>query len=261
MARHTVDSYIPFFGRDFYASTATWRAEEVGHYIRLLVIQWDSGALPPELDRLEMVSPGITLVWDLLQTKFPLGEDGLRRNERMEEHRAKAQELKNARSEAGKRGNDRRWTPDGIANGSQTDRKPVAKGIANGIAKPSPPSPSPSPSSLRENTHTHTGNHQFSEPGWAALEWDRFVAVWNVTERAEPWLHLTAPTAWVDLAASPGWLPLAMVALSRLPGCVYFETPLAVTKFFEFVDRIAAGEFRGTVQSKHKPRQPVGGNL
>ena len=48
MARTQVDHYIPFFGRDFYASTAMWTAEEVGHYIRLLVIQWDSGGLPAE---------------------------------------------------------------------------------------------------------------------------------------------------------------------------------------------------------------------
>ena len=39
MARTQIDHYIPFFGRDFYASTAMWKAEEVGHYIRLLVIR------------------------------------------------------------------------------------------------------------------------------------------------------------------------------------------------------------------------------
>jgi hypothetical protein len=68
MARTQVDHYIPFFGRDFYASTAMWTAEEVGHYIRLLVIQWDSGGLPSDLERLELVSPGVGRVWKLLSS-------------------------------------------------------------------------------------------------------------------------------------------------------------------------------------------------
>jgi uncharacterized protein YdaU (DUF1376 family) len=147
MARQTVDHYIPFFGRDFYASTAMWTAEEVGHYMRLLIIQWDAGSLPSDLARLELVSPGVGKVWDLLVEKFPIGEDGLRRNHRMEEHRIKASELQAARSEAGKIGNEKRWADrKAIANGSQSDRKAIANGIANGIAKTSPPSPSPSPS-------------------------------------------------------------------------------------------------------------------
>ena len=263
-----VDHYIPFFGRDFYASTAMWTAAEVGHYIRLLVIQWDSGSLPPELDRLELVSPGVTGVWELLQTKFPVCEDGQRRNARMEEHRAKAQELKDARSEAGRRGNERRWDRKPIAKASQTDRKPIAKGIANGIAKVSPPSPSPSPSpsssSLREEEiHTHraeTAVGDFGHPGWAADEWERFVAVWNVTERAAKWTPLMAPAGWVDNAAYPAWLDKARQAMARLPNCRYFEQPLAVTKFFEFVDRILAGEFDN--DKKHgRNQRPVASNF
>jgi hypothetical protein len=254
-----VDHYIPFFGRDFYASTAMWTAAEVGHYIRLLVIQWDSGSLPPELDRLELVSPGITSVWELLQTKFPLGEDGQRRNGRMEEHRAKAQELKEARAEAGRRGNEKRWDRKPIAKGSQTDRKPVAKGIANGIAKASPPSPSPSPSSsLREEEHTHRtrdAGEDFGHPGWAAEEWDRFVAVWNATERAAKWTPLMAPADWVDHAAYPGWLDRARQAVARLPGCKFFDQPLAVTKFFEFVDRILASEFDNAKKQRGRDAQ------
>ena len=104
MARQGVDHYIPLFGRDFFASTATWTAEEVGHYIRLLIIQWESGGLPAEPQRLELVSPGLGRVWGLLETKFPVWEDGLRRNQRLEEHRERAAELKEARAEAGRSG-------------------------------------------------------------------------------------------------------------------------------------------------------------
>jgi uncharacterized protein YdaU (DUF1376 family) len=264
MARTQVDHYIPFFGRDFYASTAMWTAEEVGHYIRLLVIQWDSGGLPSELERLELVSPGVSRVWPLLSLKFPAGDDGLRRNLRMEEHRERATELKDARSEAGQEGNRKRWGDrKRIANASQKDRK----AIANGIAKPSPPSPSPSPSPTpppKEELHTHTGADDFRQPGWAADEWQRFAAVWNATERAEPWPHLTAPDGWADRAATPGWIQQASEALARLPSRQYFDRPLPVTRFFDFIDRIRAGEFADPKvqhQARSRVRQSAGGNL
>jgi hypothetical protein len=88
------------------------------------------------------------------------------------------------------------------------------------------------------------------------------VAAWNVTERAEPWPHLTAPDGWADLAATPGWLQRAREALARLPSRQYFNRPLPVTRFFDFVDRIRAGEFadpKGDVRAR--ARQPAGGNL
>lgn len=88
------------------------------------------------------------------------------------------------------------------------------------------------------------------------------MASWNVTERAARWEPLTAPLGWVDYAASPGWLERARQAMARLPMCEFFERPLAVTKFFEFVDRILAGEFDNARQDvRGRKRQPTGGNL
>lgn len=242
MARTQVDHYIPFFGRDFYASTAMWTAEEVGHYIRLLVIQWDSGGLPAELERLELVSPGIGRVWPLLSVKFPPCDDGLRRNTRMEEHRAKAFELKELRAQAGREGGSKSQA-NRKQTGKQNASKPQANGEANGQAKVKPPSPSPSSSPYGEELNTHSEN-EFRKPGWAAEAWDPFVAAWNATERAEPWTPLMPPEGWVDLAASPGWLERARQAMARLPACELFQQPLPVTRFFEYVDRILAGEFK-----------------
>lgn len=263
MARTQVDHYIPFFGRDFYASTAMWTAEEVGHYIRLLVIQWDSGGLPAQLERLELVSPGVGRVWQLLSSKFPLCDDGLRRNARMEEHRARAEDLKEARSEAGQEGNRKRWGDrKPIAKASQTDRKPIAKGIAK-VSPPSP-SPSPSPSGSPEEkciAHTRVESDEFRQRGWAADEWQRFVSDWNVTDKATPWTPLVPPASWVDLAATPGWLERARQAMERLPSCQFFDQPVAVTRFFEYLDRILAGEFDNPKQDARKRREPVGGNL
>ncbi len=113
-----------------------------------------------------------------------------------------------------------------------------------------------------KDTHTHTegeavvverherlaGRPRTPDPatdgcGWALDEWTAFASAWNATERAEPWRHLTPPDGWADLAASPGWIERARQALSMLPSRRYFERPLPVTKFFEWIDRIRAGEF------------------
>lgn len=111
-------------------------------------------------------------------------------------------------------------------------------------------------------THTQAADADFRQPGWAADEWQRFVAVWNATERASPWVHLMAPSAWVDHAASPGWIERARAAMERLPRCQWFDTPLAVTRFFEYVDRVLAGEFDNAKQDvRARKRQPTGGNL
>jgi hypothetical protein len=109
--------------------------------------------------------------------------------------------------------------------------------------------------SFKEITHTHEGaGEEFRKPGWAASEWDRWVAEWNQTERAEPWKHLTPPHNWVDLAGAPGWLDRAREALAMLPSRRYFNRPLAMTKFFEFIDRIRAGEFS-------EPAEPRGSRM
>ena len=103
MAHHKVDIYMPLYVRDFLTSTLGWSAEERGHYLTLLMVAWDRGGLPAELDQIERLSPGVTNVWPMLQDKFPVDEDGLRRNARLEKHRDRCVELKDKRIEAGKR--------------------------------------------------------------------------------------------------------------------------------------------------------------
>ena len=124
--------------------------------------------------------------------------------------------------------------------------------------------PSTLPLAPRNNTHTHARTeNDFPERGggWGAEAWESFAARWNGTERARPWTALTAPDGWVDLAGRPGWLEKAGEALDRLPGCNFFEQPLAVTKFFEFVDRILAGEFDHAKTTGRPRRQLAKGRL
>ena len=51
--------WFPFFGRDFLAATTGWTAEERGHYLTLLIVQWEQGSLPDDSKRLELISPGL----------------------------------------------------------------------------------------------------------------------------------------------------------------------------------------------------------
>jgi len=116
-----------------------------------------------------------------------------------------------------------------------------------------------------KETHTHTPAEPSHFPergaGWAAEEWERFSESWNKTQRARPWTAFSPPDGWVDYAARPGWLEKASEAMSRLPGCEFFEQPLAVTKFLDFVDRILAGEFDHAKSAPKARRQPAGGRL
>jgi len=81
MDDHKVDIYMPLYVRDFLTSTFGWSAEERGHYLTLLMVQWDRGTLPAGLEDLERLSPGVGTCWAALECKFPVCDDGARRNQ------------------------------------------------------------------------------------------------------------------------------------------------------------------------------------
>lgn len=84
--------WFPFFGRDFITATSGWTAEERGHYVTLLIVQWEQGGLPDDVKRLELISPGLKGCWKTVAEKFPVWKDGKRRNTRLEHERAKSHE-------------------------------------------------------------------------------------------------------------------------------------------------------------------------
>lgn len=159
---------------------------------------------------------------------------------------ARLSELSKTRRESGSKGGSKTQ-----ANAKQTEKQNGRVSVSD----------SASDSFLEEEHTPHTADGQFRKPGWAADEWQAFVLAWNRTQRAVPWTSLSPPLGWVDLAATPGWLARASEALARLPKCQWFDQPLAVTKFFEQLDRILAGEFDNPKQDRRKNRQLVGGNL
>lgn len=143
-AEDKVDVYMPLYVRDFLTATIGWSAEERGHYLTLLMIQWDRGGLPSDLASLERISPGVSTVWGVLADKFPPADDGQLRNNKLEQHRGKAIELRRKRANAGKIGSEARWSEsDGDSNAIANAWQTHGDAIANGWHPPSPP-PSPS---------------------------------------------------------------------------------------------------------------------
>lgn len=80
--------WFKFFPADFLGGVAELSSEERGSYITLLCVQWQSGSLPSELDRLERLAGGP--VSALVLAKFKAGSDGRLRNDRLESHREEA---------------------------------------------------------------------------------------------------------------------------------------------------------------------------
>jgi uncharacterized protein YdaU (DUF1376 family) len=141
-ADERVDIYMPLYVRDFLTATIGWTASERGHYLTLLMLQWDREGLPADIDALGRLSPGVAEVWGVLQDKFPVEPDGQRRNARLEEHRGRAVELRRKRSEAGKAAAAARL-------GSINRSSNVEQTFNNRSSIDNhPPSPSPSPSDL-----------------------------------------------------------------------------------------------------------------
>jgi uncharacterized protein YdaU (DUF1376 family) len=258
---------LPLFCDDLIASCVDMTPACFGAYMRLLCFAWTRGGIPDNEAACGRIAGGIgNEDWQQIRARLTVLEDGRLSHDRLERERSAVSDMREERSKAGSAGG--RAKAANVANGKQTFSKPLANGLASGWQTPSKslaPNPSPSLPVREEETHTHTGPAgDFRQPGWAADEWQRFVAVWNATERAEPWPHLTAPDGWTDLAASPGWLQRAREALARLPSRAYFNRPLPVTRFFDFVDRIRAGEFADPKfehQARSRSRQPAGGNL
>ena len=102
-------AWMPLYVSDFLVATLGWDAGAVGHYIRLLLVQWDRGALPADTSVWESLTAGVNEYLDVLEEKFPIGRDGQRRNVRLEEEREKAQEVYMKRVNAGLKGAEKRW--------------------------------------------------------------------------------------------------------------------------------------------------------
>lgn len=136
---------LPWFPRDFIASTRAMSVAERGAYRELLDFQWEMGRLPADHERLARLL-GCSVAefeqwWPAIEGKFVRSGNQIF-NKRMEEHRRKALSLKDIRAETGRKG--------GLARASRfASSKHEANAIAIAsdlpLAKIKHPSPSPSP--------------------------------------------------------------------------------------------------------------------
>lgn len=257
-----VDMFLPLFCRDFLMSTIGWTAAQRGHYLTLLMVQWDAGFLPPNLDALERISDGVSEAWNLLEDKFPVGKDGQRRNLRLEEHRANAVELREKRRKSGHEG--------GKAKAKQKGSKgvaPLEHCQGDAIAKPYHPEPEPQTLSLTRESSTAVADPRPAaekpkrEPGFASPAWEELLGVWNAAARRCKHIgkydSLYPPRSFHDRLDEIGWQADWKRGVERLERCRWFTTPVSLT-FFLKADTLAsilAGQFDD--KKPLKPGEPL----
>lgn len=131
MKKMPKEPYFPFYYRDFMVSTGEMTDAEVGKYLRYLIHQWEKGSIPNDPSMIQTIRFDSHL-WETLESKFPLGDDGRRRNPRLEEIRLERDEYIEKRSAAGKVGAEARWDGKRIANANTgANNKPHGKTIAS----------------------------------------------------------------------------------------------------------------------------------
>lgn len=101
-----------FYPADFLVGVMGLSEEEVGAYIKMLAVQWLKGPLPScpkEIKKLVGLGKKPS---DFLMEKFPIGNCGKRKNERLEKEREKQLAFRESRAENAKK----RWNKESTSN-------------------------------------------------------------------------------------------------------------------------------------------------
>ena len=137
MKRETVRgmAMLPWFHRDFLASTQGWSAAETGVYFLLLGAQWEMGPLPNNRAELASIarstSKEFNAIWaKKVARKFRVTTGGLV-NDRLEQHRREAMRRREQHRAGALQTNAKRWGPS------------LSETLGESLSV-SPPSPSPS---------------------------------------------------------------------------------------------------------------------
>lgn len=131
--------FLPLFFGDFLASTAEWSGEEASLYLTLLGHQWTLGTLPADPAKLARLvrweRKSFDKAWPQVSVKFE-AKDGRLVNARLEQHRAKSDELAEKNRTSGRKGAEARWRKDGERH------SPAMASAKEGLCHPSHPIPS-----------------------------------------------------------------------------------------------------------------------
>lgn len=157
---------MPLFPQDFFGATSTWKFNEKGAYILMLMHEWILDELPNDVERLSNMV-GLTFhefekVWPVVSQKFQENENGALVNLRLGEHRQRAIELTEAKKLGASKTNEKRWS-NHIAKRRKNGRvvgpllakrlaERDARRLAQRIDSASHLSPSLSPSSIQDKS-------------------------------------------------------------------------------------------------------------
>jgi len=174
---------MPWFPRDFIASTRAMRVAERGAYRELLDFQWEMGRLPSAHDALARLL-GCDLVefesiWPAIAIKFMHAGEFIY-NQRLEEHREKALLGRAKKRQAAADTNAKRYAKR-PQNTSHSD-------TPSDTLSASPPSPSPSPISkspkppLKKGAVRRRRSPDRAERDRALVAWSEVITTQGVTE-------------------------------------------------------------------------------
>jgi hypothetical protein len=99
-----------FYGRDWFMSTRLMSVEARLVHIELLILSWDRDGIPANGTEFEKLPQALAMTpakfkkaWAEIEGKWPLAEEGKRRNPRQEKQRQEIIELREKRAAAGKK--------------------------------------------------------------------------------------------------------------------------------------------------------------
>lgn len=99
------DYYFPLYYQKLLTSTTGWKDDEFGAYLRLLIYQYDNGAIPDDLPSISRIAPSAKKNWNLLSKKFVKAkEEGFLINTVMDELRTARQKKSENLSKNGSKG-------------------------------------------------------------------------------------------------------------------------------------------------------------
>ena len=178
------DLWFPLYITDYLRDTMRLTHAQHGSYLLILMDYWINGAPPDDDAVLATIAKASHSDWPAIRSAishFFQVRDGHWYQKRAELEKAKAKNLQESKSAAGKIGNARRWgdrrtIAGGIANGSQT--------VSQEASQNDPPSPSPSPSPSESPTPSQkpTGQHAEKHVGQTRRKACRLDPSWKPSE-------------------------------------------------------------------------------
>ena len=132
--------YFKFEHRDWLSSSTVEDMSSAarGAYVCLLCYQWEDGFLPDDIEKLakraKVTPQEFKKLWLELEANFPVCADGHRRNQKLADQAFACLEIKQSRSEAGRKGGSTPKQRNGKdqPNGNQNESKTEANAFSEG---------------------------------------------------------------------------------------------------------------------------------